>query len=87
MTNAGKRRALVSPEPPSASWALLDYIPVHDESFWRSSSRRRPNQRQWPNLDNLTGKLDNLLIMRCFLIARTGTHATTIVYIEPPNGP
>jgi hypothetical protein len=33
MTNAGKRRALVSPEPPSASCALLDYIPVHDESF------------------------------------------------------
>jgi hypothetical protein len=33
-------------------------------------------------LDNLTDKLYNLLIMRGFLTARTGTHATTIVYIE-----
>ena len=28
----------------------------------------------------LTDKLYNLLIMRCFLIVSTGTHATTIVY-------
>ena len=40
MINAGKRRALVSPEAPSASCALLDYIPVHDESFWGATSSR-----------------------------------------------